>query len=372
MARKSKSKEPQYIKATNKTLVFEQTFDAEDPLFSIAFNPESAQYVTGTATGQLSAFTYDAESQSYKEAWTTKRHKTSCRAVAYDEEGEYVYSIGSDNVLKKARAETGKVVAKLRDVMSETATTMIVNESYVGLGDESGSIKFFDKNTLKETHSFDNVHTDVVSSIVGLTYKNKYNFLTSGSATVAHIDIRKGVLKESEDQEDELLCGCLASDKRSAFGMTAGVVTVWDNNHIEDQMNRVRVCDGTVDAVIAGEEDDEIYAAGSDGLVRKINIAKAKIDNKHVYRHTKDDEVSMLEFDHEYRLVTANMDSLKLWRLADEVESESESEEEEEPEKREASDSDEEAEERPKKKAKKKKAKNATKQVEGISKFSDL
>lgn len=44
--------------------------------------------------------------------WKTKRHKGSVRAICFDAKGDSIFSIGTDNILKKADAMTGKVTKR--------------------------------------------------------------------------------------------------------------------------------------------------------------------------------------------------------------------------------------------------------------------
>jgi len=45
--------------------------------------------------------------------WRTRRHKGSCRTLAFSDDGNTLFSAGTDGLLKAAETETGRVSAKL-------------------------------------------------------------------------------------------------------------------------------------------------------------------------------------------------------------------------------------------------------------------
>lgn len=287
--------------------IFELEFD--DPLFCAAFHPEKNEFVLGFATGTVTCYKYERNGQDPSILWTTKRHKSSCRSIGYTQDGKYIISAGSDNIIKKADSSTGKVKAKTKVEVSPSA--MAINEAYVAIGDDEGSLTIFALEDLKQSHHFDSVHEDCITSVCALEHKNKYHFIVTGMTTLVHIDIRKGIVSTSEDQEDEMLCGCVPSEQKSVFGMSEGVITIWNNDHLLDQQSRVRLSKETVDAVIAGEEEDMVIAGTADGKVFDVNIISGKIVAKRT--HSPVEEVSILDWDNDYHLVTASMGLLKLW-----------------------------------------------------------
>lgn len=306
----------------------EQKFS--DPLFAVSFSPVQQVYTTGLSNGTVSTYRLEADAQTFQphQVWTTRRHKGSCRALIYDHSGEYIFSAGNEGIIKKAHTESGKVCAKFNGGIDEQEddgaergiTCLNMSESWLACGDDSGAFSIFDWRMLKIAHRYEQVHDDCITSIVsGIPGKNKYHYITTGATTLCDIDIRKGIVQTSEDQEDEILCGAVAGSQRLAFGMSQGVVTLWDPRHLDDQLTRVKISENnTVDCLIAGENDDTIVVGCSDGFVREIDTRATRV--LRTFAHSEaNDEITMLDYDSEYRLVTANMELLKIWKKDDEL-----------------------------------------------------
>ncbi len=103
--------------------------------------------------------------------------------------------------------------------------------------------------------------------------------------------------------------------------MSQGQITTWTLG-FNDQQNRVKLSEESIDAVIGAEDDYEVYAGGGEGIVWLANVKSGKKLDQFV--HSRNDEVSFLDLDYQYRLVTASMNSLKLWPTADDEQKQAE------------------------------------------------
>lgn len=361
-----------------------------DPLFSVAAHPTKPILVSGLGTGHLYCHSYNAEnleeetqkareifelqekkaewsvsslkkkwweiypdhlslpsSGDFTTNWKTKRHKGSCRSVIFDvlenSAGDFIYSVGTDHIIKKAATETGKVTGKT--VISElpeskdAITTMCISHSHPFLltGTENGHVLVFDSNDLasnKLKFKVRSAHEDAINKILPMPAVSAYHYLSLGSTTLAHIDIRKGIITESDDQSDELLSMCYATDSVNAnkndtvlVSHGEGIVTLWrnSNNGLADQISRVKVNkSASIDAIIPtmneGEEDlrDSVWCGDSEGFLHRINYKKGKVVETRVHSSVMGklggiDEVGGLEIDYDYRLVSSGMEGLKIW-----------------------------------------------------------
>ncbi|VVT53395.1 uncharacterized protein SAPINGB_P003552 [Magnusiomyces paraingens] len=294
----------------------------DDFLFALSFHPSEPFFVKGFSDGTVTACSYDYKGE-INNIWTTKRHKGSCRALTYDHEGKFVFSVGLDRVLKKANATDGIVKIKNSSTIDSDPACISVNDTYVAIGTDEGGVYIFNQSDLSLVKHFADVHNDNVAGLFPLPVKNEYTFISCGSTTVSNIDLRKDKpVSESEDQEDDILCGCLSNETTPVFGMSTGVVTVW-NQVLEDQQHRIRLSKDSVDCLLPGELDDIVVAGCGDGVAYKVNTRSSLVLKK--YNHGGDG-VSILEMDYQYHLVTADMDSIKVW-MTDEEEKKADKEE---------------------------------------------
>ncbi|KAK6425194.1 WD repeat-containing protein jip5, partial [Oleoguttula sp. CCFEE 5521] len=94
-------------------------------LFTQAVHPEIPLVAVGLSSGHVATLRLppvedDGESSTISDGkdivnteWRTRRHKGSCRTLAYSVDGRQLYSAGADGLVKAADSETGQVVGKL-------------------------------------------------------------------------------------------------------------------------------------------------------------------------------------------------------------------------------------------------------------------
>lgn len=365
MGKKKTSKQENYS-LTSPLLEFE----FEDPLFAIAAHPERPLLAIGLANGYIFMVEYNnealakfyqrpvqsgaasgsastggtsaneskqwvvykickesASNEFVKVVWKTKRHKGSIRSMCFNATGDEMYSVGSDNVIKRASTLSGKVIAKTTIKSKVLQTKILKSQTHpiIVTGDESGNVRVFDEQ-LEQTNIIQNVHEDSINSIVQLIFKSAYQFLSIGSTTVSVWDCRKEQVKlTSENQEDEILsCAFLdqSTGETLVCGMGEGILTIWKplKNDFSDQISRVKLSKNeSVDCVISTLQDDDcVWAGTSDGLLHKVDCKNGKVVEKRV--HSIVDEVGFLDMDCEYRLISGGLESLVLWNADDEIE----------------------------------------------------
>ncbi|SSD61581.1 related to WD repeat-containing protein JIP5 [Saccharomycodes ludwigii] len=233
--------------------------------------------------------------------WKTRRHKGSVRSMCVDENGDYVYTIGSDNILKKANTMDGKVVKKinlltlLSDDHSKDESTVLkitklvksAKQPLLILGDESGNVYVLSSKDLSLQNTIHNIHNgDAINDLIPFAKRSVYKYISLGQTTLAYWDSRKSKDKDgeskitvSDDQEDEILCGTFVNPENGEVlvcGMGEGILTIWkpNKNQLQDQLSRIKICKNqSIDSVVPTLQDDNcVWCGCSDGNVYKVNI----------------------------------------------------------------------------------------------------
>ena len=99
------------------------TLPLTSDLFAQSIHPTSPLLALGLATGHVQIHRLPPSSTNgttscngygtIETAWRTRRHKGSCRALAFSLDGAHLFSAGTDGLVKAAATETGRVVSKI-------------------------------------------------------------------------------------------------------------------------------------------------------------------------------------------------------------------------------------------------------------------
>ncbi|MCJ1311134.1 WD repeat-containing protein jip5 [Agyrium rufum] len=358
------------------------TLPLTSDLFAQALSPSEPILSVGLASGHVETFRLPSDpSQSgpttarkgavnspngsgtafISTAWRTKRHKGSCRSLAFSHDGQDLYSAGADGIVKIAKTDSGKVNAKIAIPFHQTTLdppTVLhaLSPQTLLLATDSSALHIYDLRTPAQPASTYHPHEDYVSSITSLppTLESTSGFpkqvVTIGGTTLAVTDFRRGVLVQSDDQETELLCGCMVSGlpakrgrgvEKVLVGDGDGVVTLWERGEWVDQEDRVYVGlkggDESADCMIAvpegnaeGKGSKSAVIGLANGKVKVMDVRQRKIVRE--YTHDDIEGVIAIDFDTEGRMISGGGNTVKVWseKLEEEVEEEVESGEESE------------------------------------------
>ena len=359
------------------------TLPLQSDLFAQAVHPSESLVSVGLSSGHVAAFRLppiDDHNNSSPQAgrpslnrrgsngtsiidaaWRTRRHKGSCRCLAYSVDGQQIYSAGTDGVVKAADTETGRVLGKVaipldpstvtREIVDGPTVLHALSPQTVLLATDSGALHLYDLRDPAPSLPISNSkqmfvhpkpsqtyhpHTDYISSICAIppsaasTSGYSKQWLTTGSTTLALTDLRRGVLAKSEDQE-ELLLSCLyvtglpvrksssSTGEKAIVGGGDGVITLWEKGQWDDQDERIIVSreKETLDCMVhvpdgVGGVGKSVAVGQGDGKVRFVLLGMNKVVTE--VQHDDFEGVVAIDFDVEGRMVSGGGQTIKVWQ----------------------------------------------------------
>ncbi|KAI9052064.1 hypothetical protein LZ554_004317 [Drepanopeziza brunnea f. sp. 'monogermtubi'] len=358
------------------------TLPLSSDLFAQALHPTEPILAVGLSSGHVQSFRLPAvqassDSDDEEDAnasvistgtstidteWRTRRHKGSCRTLAYSGDGEVLYSAGTDGLLKAASSSTGQVVSKILVPLDpagkldpQTLLHALTPQTLL-LATDAAALHLYDLrepsvlgSKPSQTHR---PHDDFISSLTPLpptkesTSGLSKQWVTTGGTTLAVTDLRRGVLVKSEDQEEELLSSVFvgglpsrpgrSKGEKVLVGSSNGVLTLWERGVWDDQDERIIVDGGrgggeSLDALVVmpdgvGDGGKNVVVGVGDGTIRIVKLGPNKVVD--TLRHDEVEGVVGLGFDVEGRMISGGGSIIKVWEENINLEEDEEDEDE--------------------------------------------
>lgn len=292
---------------------------------------------------------------SIETIWKTRRHKGSCRALAYNHAGSICFSAGTDGLVKAFRSESGKVVSKValpavNSIEIDAPTLLhVLTPLHLIVATDSGALYIYDLDDKGEFVSSQPTKTyhphgdEHVSSLVPIpptaesTSGFPKQFITVGGSTLAVIDIRKGVLATSEDLETEvssvdlitgLKSGGTSVGSKALVGQSDGVISLFERGVWDDLDERIvvdregasidAICEVPFDFLPKGGKlkmNEKVAAVGlDDGTIRFVRIGRNAVIYEWDLKHDDLEGVLSITFDDSgSRMISAGGQTVKVW-----------------------------------------------------------
>jgi hypothetical protein len=209
------------------------------------------------------------------------------------------------------------------------------------VGTDSSCLHIYDlrsfSNSLPETTY--KPHTDYISSLTPLppsgesTSGFSKQWVSVGGTTLAVTDLRKGIISQSENQDDELTSSAFVTgfSKRGSnvgskviVGDGSGVLTLWERGVWDDQDERIVLdrglqdspgesveCLANVPTEIAGNGKTLVAGMGG-GMIACVALGPNKVID--VFQHDEVEAVSAIGFDIGNRMISGGGNVVKVWQ----------------------------------------------------------
>ncbi|KAI4176002.1 MAG: hypothetical protein LQ343_001284 [Gyalolechia ehrenbergii] len=255
--------------------------------------------------------------------------------------GARLLSAGSEGIVKAAATETGQVSGKiaipndprgkpdpptLLHALSPQSLLLATDSSALHIYDLRFNSTFADAKPQQTHHP----HYDYISSITPLppsaTSTSGYSrqWFSTGGSTTAVTDIRKGVIFEGGDLEEELFSSTLtgrADHERIVAGGGKGALRMWEGGVkglMEGKEKKLTIAKGesldvTCSVPVSVAEGDVVAVGLGDGTVSFAQTNHERTGMVGKMRHDEVDGVMALGFDPYGRLISGGGSIVKVW-----------------------------------------------------------
>ncbi|KAL2890510.1 WD repeat-containing protein JIP5 [Ceratocystis lukuohia] len=368
--------------------MFESTcsLPTSSDLFCLVLHPEKPLLTVGLASGHVETFELPApasetstssESTSQKpkkialirSVWRTKRHQGSCRALAYQKDGSRLFSAGTDGLIKGFAPETGRVSVKLALGPSDTgikddpSMLLVLNPSTIIASLDSAWVRQFDLENPEKSLGSLQPHEDFVTGMISLppsktsTSGVSKQWASTGQMTVSISDMHKGVVDESGEQDEMLICISYIPNMRArkaskttgilVTGSDNGILKTWDPSDLEKPVHKIKVKEGeSLECMVPLPESlgmgDKVACGFGDGIIRVVDLRTRKVVEDMTMSHDalSGEPVIALAVDCYGRLISGGGQIVKVWEDLADLQGNSDDEEDEEEEEEEEDNSD--------------------------------
>ena len=254
-----------------------EELEASEQIFDIAFHPSEAYLAAGLIDGAVEIFRYGLGEGTNQKVMSCNHHSGSCRGVLFSEDGQRIFTIGSDKSIQGLNASGA------RGLFYENAHDTAINklahltENVLVTGDDDGTVKVWDIRTPTGEVMNWSLHEDFVSGFCFVPDKNTL-LSVGGDARLCAYDVRnpKNTFR-SDDQEAEMHCvDVIKGGRKIVCGTQDGVILIFSWDRWGDCSDRYPGHPETVDCLLKLDEST-VLTGSSDGLIRIVQIQPNKV-----------------------------------------------------------------------------------------------
>eukprot|EP00047_Mylnosiga_fluctuans_P001972 m.222635 g.222635 ORF g.222635 m.222635 type:complete len:393 (-) comp10797_c0_seq1:820-1998(-) len=247
----------------------------EEEVFDLCFHPGAPLIATGLITGLVSLHHYSPDDHVLR--WQSTLHTDSCRAVAFNDDGSFLFTSSADTTLAALDVATGHVLCHFAGAHNAPINAMmnLPEAGLVATGDDEGLVKLWDIRQQTCAMEFPG-HEDFIADFAYVGHKRTL-LCAGGDGRLSVLNLRKNTRKASDQLEDELLSVVVVKDTRFVVcGTQEGILAIYKWGQWEDYVDRILGHPNSIDTIVALDEST-ICTGSSDGLIRVVGLYPNKL-----------------------------------------------------------------------------------------------
>ncbi|XP_072170807.1 WD repeat-containing protein 55-like isoform X2 [Diadema setosum] len=248
-----------------------KTITCEESVTCLKFHPKGNMLAAGLIDGSINIYSYSAEEPN-EELLLEEVHQKACRALAFSDDGQSIFSVSKDKSVSKLDIASGKVGQCIEKGHEHPIYCLaLVDENLIATGDDDGHLKVWDMRTPRAVMEMRENEEFISSLTVGRD--KKILLATSGDGTLSSFNVRRRRFDlQSEHVNSELLSSALVKKGQKVIcGASDGALNIFNWGEFGNISDRFPGHHSSIDCCVP--VTDNILCTGCiDGTIRAVHV----------------------------------------------------------------------------------------------------
>uniref|UniRef100_A0A6I8MYQ9 WD repeat-containing protein 55 n=1 Tax=Ornithorhynchus anatinus TaxID=9258 RepID=A0A6I8MYQ9_ORNAN len=249
----------------------------EAPASGLAFHPARDLLAAGDVDGDVFVYSYSCLEGGNKELWSSGHHLKSCRALAFSEDGQKLFTVSKDKAIHTLDVEEGRLIRRISMAHSAPINSLLlVDEHCLATGDDAGRLRLWDQRRdgpCMDLHE----HEEYIADMA-LDPAKKLLLTAGGDGCLGVFNIKRRRFDLlSEPQASDLTSVVLMKrGKKVACGSSDGTIYLFNWDGFGATSDRFALKAESIDCMVP-ITDNLLCTGATDGLIRAVNILPNRV-----------------------------------------------------------------------------------------------